>query len=296
MFFSVVNSVPLADILTKGGIMRYCLFLVLLVVACSQDDRTIKIKGSDTEVNLAVQLAESFHQINSNVFVSISGGGSGLGIASLLNGTADIANSSRCINTKESQLFNERSMPLDSFIFAQDAIAFVVADTFPLDSISTTTLAKLLDGTYSDWASIVPKQSLPITIYGRQSNSGTYDFVKKKLNIEFSPYAKQMNGNAQILEAIKMDHSGIGYVGSGYVADGRGKGLKVLTIYTDQDKKAISPLNALLIAQGKYFFQRPLFQYFKSSSYLKIKPFIDFEKSEAGKKIIQEAGYYPVKK
>ena len=81
--------------------------LVVLLLSCSSDNGTIKIKGSDTEVNLAVQLAESFHQINSGVFVSISGGGSGLGIASLLNGTADVANSSRGINDKEIELFQK---------------------------------------------------------------------------------------------------------------------------------------------------------------------------------------------
>ena len=77
-------------------------------MSCSRDNKTIKIKGSDTEVNLAVQLAESFHKINSEVFVSISGGGSGLGIASLLNGTADVANSSRSINNDEIELFQRK--------------------------------------------------------------------------------------------------------------------------------------------------------------------------------------------
>ena len=74
---------------------------------------------------------------------------------------------------------------------------------------------------------------MPINIYGRQSNSGTHDFIKKKLGIDFTPYAKQMNGNAQILEAIKADHSGIGYVGAGYVSHGGSKGIKVLSIYSE---------------------------------------------------------------
>ena len=268
--------------------------LIVLLASCSRDNGTIKIKGSDTEVNLAVQLAESFHEVNSSVFVSISGGGSGLGIASLLNGTADVANSSRSIKAGEIELFTKQGAQIDSFIFAQDAIAFVVADDLPLDSISTAELANLLNGNYKDWSSLSNKK-MPINIYGRQSNSGTHDFVKTKLAIEFTPYAKQMSGNAQILEAIRTDHSGIGYVGAGYVSQGGSKGIKVLPVYVSKNEKAVSPLDSAMIAAGKYFFQRPLFQYFKTTSYSKIKPFIDFEKSDEGKKIIHASGYYPVK-
>ena len=271
------------------------LCLIVLLISCSNDNDTIKIKGSDTEVNLAVSLAESFHQINESFLVSISGGGSGLGIASLLNGTADVANSSRSINKEEIALFANKGFRIDSFIFAQDAIAFVVADDLPVDSISPADLASVLNGNYKNWSAIT-QRNMPINIYGRQSNSGTHDFIKKKLGIDFTPYAKQMNGNAQILEAIKADHSGIGYVGAGYVAKGGIKGIKVLTIYSEKNKPAVSPFDATMIAAGKYYFQRPLFQYYKEGSYNKIKPFIEYEKTEAGRKIIQAAGYYPVNK
>ena len=271
-----------------------CCLLFMAFISCKRENKIIKIKGSDTEVNLAVQLAESFHSINSTVIISISGGGSGLGIASLLNGTADLANSSRSINIKETELFKERNISIDSFVFAQDAIAFVVAEDLPIDSISTGELTKLLKGDYADWYFLTGKK-MPVNIYGRQSNSGTYDFVKDKLGIDFSAYAKEMNGNAQILEAIKADHSGIGYVGAGYVIHGGTKGIKVLTIYTDKGNKAVSPLDSGMISAGNYFFQRPLFQYYKASSYQKIKAILDFEKSEAGKKIIQVSGYYPPK-
>ena len=271
----------------------YFPFLAAFLFSCSQDSGTIKVKGSDTEVNLAVQVAEAFHQVKPKVFVSISGGGSGLGITSLLNGTADLANSSRSINDKELELFEKKKIVIDSFVFAQDAIAFVVSEDMPLDSISTDDLSKILSGEYRDWSALI-KTKMAINIYGRQSNSGTHDFVKKKLKIEFSQNAKEMNGNAQILEAIRADHSGIGYVGAGYVAQGGGKGLRVLSIYTDKDTRSISPLDSAMIAKGKYFFQRPLFQYFKVGSYEKVKPFLDFEKSEKGQNIIRSAGYYAV--
>ncbi len=272
---------------------RKMIWLIILLVSCSEGNNTIKVKGSDTEVNLAVQLSETFHKINPAYFVSISGGGSGLGIASLINGTADVANSSRSINQKEKELFSNRKTAIDSFVFAQDAIGFVVANDLPIDSISADNLGKLLNGTYKNWSSII-QSSLPVNIYGRQSNSGTHDFVKERLNIKFSAAAKEMNGNAQILEGIKNDHSGIGYVGAGYLIHGGAKGLKVLKIAATINEQAYSALDSAIILQGKYIFQRPLFQYFKKADWQKIKQFIEFEKSPQGQKIIRDAGYYPV--
>jgi phosphate transport system substrate-binding protein len=104
-----------------------------------------------------------------------------------------------------------------------------------------------------------------------------------------------MNGNAQIIEAIKVDNSGFGYVSAGYVLKGSTSGLKVLSVYTD-NSNAVSPFDAEAIANGRYYFQRPLFQYFRKQDSIKVKPFFDFEKSKAGAKIIQESGYYPVNK
>lgn len=270
------------------------LFLVLVLSACSANHNTIKIKGSDTEVNLAVLLAEEFHHINKAILVSVSGGGSGYGLASLLNGNADIANSSRSIKKAEIEMFKQKNIEIDSFVFAQDAIAFVTSEKLPIDSISVENIAKILNGEFENWSSLT-SSNMPITIYGRQSNSGTYDYVKNSLGIHFSPYAKQMNGNAQIIEAIKADESGIGYVSAGYVLNGNADGLTILTVY-DGKSKAFSPLDATAIASGDYFFQRPLFQYYRKSNYQKIKPFLDFEKSATGAKIIHESGYYAVTK
>ena len=272
----------------------FAILLLTLLYSCSSNNETIKIKGSDTEVNLAVLLAEQFHKEDDNLLVSVSGGGSGLGIASLLNENTDIANSSRSMKEEEKSLFIKHNIVLDSFIFAQDAIAFVVSDRSPIDSLNVSNIAKILSGEFYNWYSLY-QSKMPITIYGRQSNSGTYEYVKSILGIHYSPYAKQMNGNAQIIEAIKADASGIGYVSAGYVLKGNAVGIKVLTVYTNT-LKAISPLDSKAIASGSYYFQRPLFQYFRKNNQQKIKPFLDFEKSEKGAAIIKASGYYPVNK
>jgi phosphate transport system substrate-binding protein len=267
-----------------------CCFLM----SCFSNQETIKIKGSDTEVNLAVQLAEAFREERNDMFISISGGGSGLGIASLLNGTADIANSSRRIKQSELDLFSKKNIQLDSFIFAEDAIAFVVSDSIPINTITVQNLKGILSGQISNWNEITILDR-SINIYGRQSNSGTHEFIKKKINIEFSSRSKEMNGNAQILEAIKFDNSGIGYVGAGYVTGFLNSGFKVLSIQENDSSEAISPLDESKILQHAYYFQRPLYQYYKVESYAKIKRLLDFEKGTTGLRIIKEAGYYPIK-
>jgi phosphate transport system substrate-binding protein len=278
-------------------IVKYlaCLFIVLLA-SCSNADKSIKVKGSDTEVNLAVSLAENFYKVHQDFSVAISGGGSGLGIASLLNGQTDIANSSRPLNDEEVSLLKAKAIPIRTVVFAEDATAFIVNKNFPLDSIDVVTLTKVLNGEYKTWKPVTG-QDIPINIYGRQSNSGTHSFISKKLKIQFSRDAKEMNGNAQIVEGIKRDKSGIGYVGAGYILNnGTEQPVKVLKIMEKPGSSAISPLDVKAIAARRYYFQRPLYQFIPLTSWTKVAAFIDFEKSSAGQKIITTSGYYIIPK
>lgn len=252
----------------------------------------MKIKGSDTEVNLAVELAEAFYSQNPEFSIAVSGGGSGLGIASLYNGQADIANSSRPLSNDEIQMFKDKNIELITKVFAEDATAIVVNSNIGIDEIDTATLAKILDGTYSNWKEI-SGEDLPVNIYGRQSNSGTHSFVQKKLGIRFSPKAKEMNGNAQILEGIKADPTGIGYVGAGYLLSlDDNSPVKALNIKEGKNAVAVSPLDDDAIKKQKYFFQRPLYQFVPVSSWEKVRPFINYEKTDTGKEIIRKSGYY----
>ena len=271
-------------------------FSVVTLIACSKHD-SIKMKGSDTEVNLAVNLAENYTNENPNFSIAISGGGSGLGITSLLNGRADIANSSRPLSDDEIQQFKDNNIEIVTIVFAEDATAFVVNKSLPLDEIDLETLGKILSGEIKNWNEIISVNE-PINIYGRQSSSGTHSFVKKKLKIEFTNAAKEMTGNAQILEGVKADKSGIGYVGAGYVAHdpNANQGVKILKIKSDINDKAYSPIDPTTINQSLYFFQRPLYQFVLKDSWSKVKPFIDFEKSKEGKKMIENHGYYIIEK
>jgi phosphate transport system substrate-binding protein len=273
--------------------MKYlACWAMLAVTACSNNQKAIRVKGSDTEVNLAVDLAENFYKVNNNFSVAISGGGSGMGIASLMNRQADIANSSRPLNAEEDSLFKKRGIQIRTVVFAEDATAFIVNKSFPLDSIDVATLTAVLNGQYKTWQPVT-KQNVPVNIYGRQSNSGTHSFISKKLNIQFSPDAKEMNGNAQIMEGVKRDASGIGYVGAGYLLhEGTNPSVKILKIAEKQGRQAVSPLDKKAILEHRYYFQRPLYQFIPAASWQKVSAFIDFEKGPAGQKIIQQSGYY----
>lgn len=273
--------------------MKYAVcLLAFFLVSCANNSKSIKVKGSDTEVNLAVTLAENFYKVNDEFSLAISGGGSGLGIASLLNGQTDIANSSRPLNADEDSLFKVRKIKVRTVIFAEDATAFIVQKKFPLDSIDVGTLTKVLNGEYKSWKPVTGRD-MPVNIYGRQSNSGTHSFIRKRLKIEFSRDAKEMNGNAQILEGIKTDESGIGYVGVGYILhNGVNQPVKVLKITEKIGQAAISPLDKQAIMARQYYFQRPLYQFIPEASWKKVAAFIAYEQGTAGKKIIQSSGYY----
>lgn len=275
----------------------FCLFgFVFLGLSCGKQGDILKIKGSDTEVNISVLLVEAFHAQRPYPQLSVSGGGSGLGIASLMNGLTHIANASRPMNSKEEALFKEKNIDIVSFVFASDALAIIVHPSILLDSLSVEEVKQIFNGSITDWRQL-GSRDMPLTIYGRQNNSGTHEYFRKKLDIEFSLYAKEMNGNAQIIEAVKADKGGIGYVGAGYVIK-NGKqsdhSVKILKIYAD-NSKAYSPLDYDAVVNKQYYFQRPLFQYILKSSYEIAKPLLDFERGPVGQKIIATNGYFPIK-
>ena len=121
----------------------FLIVLLYLFSACNENHKSIKIKGSDTEVNLAVELAEKFHHYKEDFSVSISGGGSGMGIASLYNGQADIANSSRPLSEEEKEMFQKAKIQIKTVVFAEDATAIIVNPEISLTEIDIPTLAKI---------------------------------------------------------------------------------------------------------------------------------------------------------
>ena len=139
---------------------------------------------------------------------------------------------------------------------------------------------------------------IPITLYGRQPNSGTFVFFREVVvRGDYSNRMNQMNGNAQIIEAVKKDAGGIGYVGIGYVVDDAGKvvsGIHVCDVAKDSRSKPFSPLKIENILNGAYPLTRPLYQYLDANNRAKVEAFVKFELSPEGLAIIQKEGFYPL--
>src|SRR5690606_17602032 len=148
-------------------------------ISCSNNN-SVKMKGSDTEVNLAVNLAEKYTELNPDFSIAISGGGSGLGITSLLNGQADIAYSSRPLSDEEIQQFKNAGIGVRTVIFREDESVFIDHKDITLEEIDIETLGNILSGDITNWSELT-SSDLPIYIYCRQSSSGTHSFIKKNL-------------------------------------------------------------------------------------------------------------------
>ncbi len=257
------------------------------------------IKGSDTEVNLALSLAETYMMEDLSISISVSGGGSGAGIAALINGKTNIANASRPMKAEELLLAQERGVNPLSTVLGMDAIAIVVHPKCPLKELSKQDLGAIYRGKIHNWKQLGgPDQE--ISLYGRQSNSGTFVYFRDSiLQAEYSPKVKQMNGTAQIVEAIKTDINGIGYVGVGYILEKTGttaRGVKVLDISSTEGAVAYSPIRLENIHNGVYPIIRPLFQYTDGKPKGKLLHFLHYCLSEEGQALVQQNGYFPVSK
>lgn len=282
--------------------MKYKLFssflLLSLIVSCGRPSANIvQIKGSDTEVNLALDLAERFMQQDSAASISVTGGGSGVGIAAIINGKTDIANASRSMKQEEIDQAKANGVNPCPIIFGVDGLAVIVNAENPVDTINFESLSKIFSGKANNWQEFGGKD-LPLSTYGRQSNSGTHvffrDFVVKA---DYAQSVKAMNGNAQIVEGIKTDKSGIGYVGIAYVVDKNGKvadGIKILKVSKGDGIEASMPNKLENITSGKYPLTRPLFQITNGTPKGMALKFIQFELSPEGQQMVLDGGYYPI--
>jgi phosphate transport system substrate-binding protein len=278
------------------------LMLVLLVFAaagCSKKDKqttqnkkSISIKGSDTMVHLMSTIAEAYMKKNPEAQVSVTGGGSGTGIAALINGTTDVCASSRDMQQKEKDQAKEKNInPVEKTI-AFDGIAIVVHPENPLKEITLEQLKKIYTGAYKNWKEIGgPDQ--PITILSRESNSGTYVFFQEHvLNKEnYAPTVKLMPASSSIVQSVSADKWSIGYVGLGYTKEGN---IKVVPVKKDDVSAAVMPTHETVLDKT-YSIARPLYLYFNGEPADNGKLLLEFILSTDGQKIVEETGYITLK-
>jgi phosphate transport system substrate-binding protein len=264
----------------------------LAVMATTASAAMIQIKGSDTIINLAQKEAEVYMQKNPDAKISVTGGGSGTGIAALINKRCDIADASRAIKSKEIDMAVANGVNPSRIVIAYDAISIVVNSGNSVKQLTKSQIGKIFLGQITNWSE-VGGVNMPINLYGRQSNSGTYAFMQEEvLKGDYSPKMNTMNGNSQIVEAVKADPSGVGYIGIGYAK--QATGVTILEVNMSNGSPAVNPTNKEAVMSGKYPIARPLYQYVNGNPSGTVKAFIQFELSAEGQKIVEEEGFYEI--
>ena len=269
-------------------------------------DRTlIQNKGSDTLVNVAQAWAETYRDVNPDVAVAVSGGGSGTGIAAMINGTVDIANASRKMKDKEIEEAKKSGQNPMEHVVGYDALAVFIHHDNPAESLSLDQLAEIFGrgGKAEKWSDLgltVPGcDSDKIVVVSRQNNSGTYAYFKKAV---LKPAAEKglirkgsyrqgtldMHGSKDVVDLVEKTPCAIGYSGLAYATDH----VKMACVSTEEGKPCISP-SVKTASDRSYPIARPLFMYTNGEPTGAIKDYLDWIKSDAGQCILLKKGYAP---
>lgn len=247
----------------------------------------ITIKGSDTVLPVAQKAAEVFMTNNPDAVVSVSGGGSGVGIAALLDGTTDIANASRDVKEKEVKAAEDKGITLTQHTIALDGVSVIVNPELGITALTKVQIKDIYTGKITNWKNI-GGPDLEIVAFSRDSSSGTYELFKDVV-LEGEDYKADVltePSNGNIVQQVGQTKGAIGYVGFAYVND------TVVAVTVD----GVVP-SAETVKDGSYPIARSLFMFTNGepAEGTLTKGFIDFVLSDAGQNIVGEVGYIPVK-
>jgi phosphate transport system substrate-binding protein len=272
------------------------LFLIVLLSAMTimsmafMMQTKITIKGSDTLVILAQRWAEIYMKQHPEISIQVTGGGSGVGLAALINGTTDIANSSRPIKQSEIEKLKSRYNTLGVEIpCAKDGITIYLNESNKVEELSLQQLSDIYTAKITNWKEVGGADE-EIRLYGRENSSGTYVYFKEEVvKDDYAASCQTLPGTAAVVNAVKKDKNGIGYGGAAYAA-----GVKHCKVKKDAGSESYLP-SAENVAQNKYPITRYLYMYLRNKPTGEVKKYIDWILSPDGQKIVTEVGYFPVK-
>lgn len=283
------------------------LFVFLSLTSCGPDSSTatasdssaayIENKGSDTIVNLALAWAEKYQSDHPEVRISVTGGGSGTGIAALVNGTVDIANASRQIKAEEVDEAKANGIDPVEHIIARDAIAVIVNPKNPVNELTLQQISDMYSGKISNWSE-VGGEDRPIVRLSRETNSGTHvyflDTVLRLGNSEnetlFSTDTLLLPSSEGIVAEVRQNPNAIGYDGLGYVP----KDLKMIAIAKEDGGAYVLPSIAT-VNDKTYPIARDLYMYTNGEPTGVLKEYLDWILSEEAQQIVADLGFVPVK-
>lgn len=281
------------------GILNFTIALLLgaTIIGCGGEGgesgvkkETITQKGSDTMVLLAQKWAEVYGATNDEVDVQVGGGGTGVGISSLINGTTQIANASRAMKEEEKEQIRQK-LGVDpvEIAVAKDGITIYVHQENPVEELSLEQLRGIYTGSITNWSEVGGEDE-KIILYGRENSSGTYDFFKEQVldKGDFAENTSSLAGTAGVVNAVTQDKGGIGYGGAAYSS-----GIKALKL-KGADGVALEP-SLENVTSGAYPLSRDLYFYLAEEPTGAIRKYIDWILSDEGQKYTTELEYFPIR-
>jgi phosphate transport system substrate-binding protein len=285
----------------------YCLIPLFLIIAasgCSSQSsadqnapsRVVQNKGSDTMVNLALAWAEAYRHVDPTVSIAVTGGGSGTGVAAIINGTVDIANASRQIKDDEIKSAQKNGFDPVEFVVAIDALAVIVNPKNPVDQLTIAQLSDIFTGRISNWKEVGGNDA-EIVLVSREGNSGTYVYFLEKVVRQgdstrkdvFAPRTLLMTSSVGIIGEVSRNPNAIGYDGLGYIT----KGVKTIAVAQDSSAPYILP-SVEAGADGSYPLARNLYMYTAGQPNSIIAAYLDWIRGPDGQKIVVQLGFVPI--
>jgi phosphate transport system substrate-binding protein len=254
----------------------------------------IQTKGSDTMVNAIQEVTEEFMKEYPHIFVAVTGGGSGVGIASLINRTCDVATASREMKPKEVEMARARGVNPREFVIAYDGVAVIVNKNNPVDKLTIEDLYRIFTGKATHWKQFGGKD-LPIVTLSREVSSGTHLYFKEEViqlgkkdnKEEFSKKTLLLASSQAIVEEVAGNEACIGYLGMGYLSN-RTKPVQI----AKGDR--FYPPDVPNVLKKMYPLSRPLYVYTNGEPQGIVKIFIDFLLSPTGQRQFMDTGFVPV--
>lgn len=259
------------------------------------DGQAIVNKGSDTIVNLALAWAEAYHQVEPGVSISVTGGGSGTGIAALINGTVDLANASRQIKPEEREQAEANGITPVEFVVARDAIAIIVSPSNPVEQLTIGQLSDIYSGKIVNWSG-VGGDDRPIVKLSRETNSGTHVYFLEQVlrrgdsedKTLFSPDTLLLPSSEGITAEVRDNPNAIGYDGLGYVTSD----VKVIAVAADLSGPFVLP-SSETVNNDTYPIARDLYMYSADQPIGRVLDYINWILGPEAQRIVSQLGFVP---
>ncbi len=271
--------------------MKKLAVLAIMASAFTMNMNAQTIKGSDTVLPVSQEVAEKYMKENPSKTVTVTGGGSGVGLAALVAGTTDIAMASRKIKFDEKVKIQEAGRSVTETVIAYDALAVVINPSNTVSQLTREQLESIFTGKITNWKQ-VGGADLKIVCYSRETSSGTYEFFKESVlkNKNYMSSILSMPATGAIIQSVSQTKGAIGYVGLAYM----NKDVKALKVSYDKGKTYVAP--SVATAKDKsYPVVRPLFYYYSKTAKQDVKALVEYVLSQKGQSIIQEVGYITLK-